>query len=74
MGQSDVLAFVSAKVGGVISASSPCELPRNEQVTYLKRCSSLAKCGQSSGSDVLADQVFTMMQQAEITVENLFVT
>ena len=61
------ISIVSAKVGGVLSASSPCELPCNErQVTYLKRCSSLVKCGQSSGSDVLADQVFTMMQQAKI--------
>ena len=63
-GPKQTVSVVSEKVGGVTKASSACALPRNErQVTYLK--SRISK-HQQSGQDPLADQVFTIMQQAKV--------
>lgn len=46
-------------------ASSPCELFRNErQVSYVKSHSGCIP--HSSGQDPMADQVFTLMQQAKM--------
>ena len=64
MGPKRAVSVVSAKVGGVMCAGSPCDLPRNErQVSYLK---SRSGSGQQSSSDPMADQVFAVMQQAKI--------
>lgn len=59
-GPKQVLATVSKKLGGILQASSPCELPRNErQVMYLQS-------KEKGSSDALADQVFAMMQNAKV--------
>ena len=57
-GPKDVVASVSAKVGGVIGARAPGQLPRGEmQVTNAKRT---LKFGEGH-----ADELFVMMQQAK---------
>ena len=63
-GPKQTIRVVSEKVGGVARASSACDLPRNErQVSYLKSRSSKHP---QSGQDPLANQVFTIMQQAKV--------
>ena len=63
-GPKHTISVVSEKVGGITKASSACDLPRNEcQVSYLK---SRNFRHQQSGQDPLADQVFTIMQQAKV--------
>ena len=65
VGPKRAISVVSEKVGGVMCASSPCDLPRNEfQVSYLKSRSGSGP--HSSGQDPMADQVFTVMQQVKI--------
>jgi hypothetical protein len=57
-GPKDVVASVSAKVGGVIGARAPGQLPRGEmQVTNAKRT---LKFSEGHG-----DELFVMMQQAK---------
>ena len=64
-GPKHALSTVSQIVGGVTSAASPCDLPRNErQVSYLK--SRGAKRQLLGVQDPMADQVFTIMQQAKL--------
>ena len=58
-GPKTTLSLVSEKLGGVVDADSPCELPRNErQVSYIKSKS-------TSSNLPLADQVFAIMQSAK---------
>ena len=58
-GPKTTLSLVSEKLGGVVDADSPCELPRNErQVSYIKSKS-------TSSNVLLADQVFAIMQSAK---------
>jgi len=67
VGRKREISVVSEKVGGVMCASSPCDLLRNErQVSYLKNCSGGGSGPHSSGQDLMADQVFTIIQQAKI--------
>ena len=50
---------MSEKLGGVVDADSPCELPRNErQISYIKSKT-------TSSNLPLADQVFAIMQSAK---------
>ena len=64
-GPKRTLSVVSQKVGGVTSAASPCDLLRNErQISYLKSRS--IKPQQLQVQDPMADQVFTVMQQAKL--------
>ena len=64
-GPKRTVSIVSQKVGGVTGATSPCDLPRNErQITYLKSRS--VKPQHSGVQDPMADQVFTIMQQAKL--------
>ncbi len=64
-GPKQMLATVSRELGGVQHASSPCELPRNErQVSYISM--KAKEPPTSSHGDPLADQVFTMMQNAKL--------
>ena len=63
-GPKRTISRVSQKVGGVTYASSPCDLPRNErQVSCLKGRSNEPQHGIQ---DPMADQVFTVMQQAKL--------
>ena len=64
-GPKHTISIVSQKVGGVTCATSPCDLPRNErQISYLK---SRGVTPQHLGvQDPMADQVFTIMQQAKL--------
>ena len=58
-GPKSALGIVSEKLGGIVDANSPCELPRNErQISYIKSKS-------TSSNLVLADQVFAMMRSAK---------
>ena len=64
-GPKHTISVVSQKVGGVTRATSPCDLPRNErQISYMKSCS--CKRQHSGVQDPMADQVFTIMQQAKL--------
>ena len=59
-GPKNALSIVSDKHGGIVDASSPCELPRNErQITYIKSKST------PTTSCPLADQVFAIMLSAK---------
>ena len=61
------MSVVSKKVGGVLNAQSPCELPRNErQVTYMKQKSKMSGASSSSASDPMSDQIFAIMQSAKV--------
>ena len=58
-GSKATLSIVSEKLGGVVDADSPCELPRNErQISYIKSKS-------ASPSHPVVDQVFAIMQSAK---------
>ena len=58
-GPKSTLRIVSEKLGGVVDAGGPCELPRNErQISYIKSKS-------TSSNLPLADQVFAIMQSAK---------
>ena len=57
VGPKKVLLDVSAAVGGVLSASDPCSLPRSEQVTDIRRRQKKA-CPSST------DELAVVMQKA----------
>ena len=64
-GPKHVMSIVSESLGGVMSASSPCDLPRNErQIAYIKEASK-GKSAKHLLADPLADQIFTIMQQTK---------
>lgn len=67
-GPKQVLATVLKELGGVQHASSPCELPRNEQQNSYIQQKSKGSCVVAQGGSVnpLADQVFAMMQSAKV--------
>ena len=55
------MSVVSEMVIGVLHAKSPCELPQKErQVSYVK-----LKSSTETGTDLLSDQIFAIMQSAE---------
>ena len=63
------MSAVSKKIGGVLNAISPCELPQNEcQVLYVKQKSKTCNVFTGSGSDPVCDQVhvFAIMQSAKV--------
>ena len=66
-GPKHIMSTVSKSVGGVMSALSPCDLPRSErQINYLQRTTKCSGEEISAGKDPFADQVFAMMQQAKL--------
>jgi hypothetical protein len=67
-GPKQVLSVVSKSVGGIVSAASPCDLPRNErQIAYIQRSGKSRSLSSSSvEGDPLADQVFALMQKAKL--------
>ena len=65
-GPKRTISVVFDKFGGVIGASSSCELPRNErQISYIKQRSN-TKAQHTVGLSPLADQVFVLMQQSKL--------
>ena len=65
MGPKRAISVVSEKVGGMMSADSPCSLSQNERpVSYLESCSGSGP--QSNSQDPIADQMFAVMQHARI--------
>ena len=57
-GPKHVVSMVSKKVGGVLNAHCPGELPRNErQVTYMKQKSKMSGASTSSASDPVSEAV-----------------
>ena len=64
-GPKQVLAIVSRELGGVQHASSPCELPRNEQQVSYIQSKSKASTSQGGVINPLANQLFAMMQSAK---------
>ena len=62
-GPKETVEYLSSAVGGVVNASAPGELPRNEkQVTNLRQ---LAKVkGHSCGPSGEVDELFVVMQRA----------
>ena len=58
-GPKQVLGVVSKSVGGVVAATSACDLPRNErQIAYIQRSTKSRSLSSSSlVGDPLADQV-----------------
>ena len=73
-GPKHVVSAVSKKIGGVLHAKSPCELPRNErQVSYVKQKSKMCRVSTGIGSDPLCDQVFAIMQSAKVGDRDGFV-
>ena len=68
-GPKHVVGTVSKKMGGVLCAKNPYELPRKEcQVSYVKQKSKMCSVAVSTGpvSDHVCDQVFAIMQSAKI--------
>lgn len=67
-GPKQVLGVVSKSVGGVVAATSACDLPRNErQIAYIQRSTKSRSLSSSSlVGDPLADQVFALMQKAKL--------
>ena len=66
-GPKQVVASVSAVAGGVLRASAPGQLPRDEkQVTNFKAREGLAsrQCATNVGKDAAADDLFLVMQKA----------
>ena len=70
-GAKQIVSNVPAKVGGVLCASDPCSLPRNEQQVYdVKRRQKKATQGTSAGVDELG----AVMQRAYLQDhENVFI-
>lgn len=65
-GPKEVLASVSAGVGGILHASYPGELPRDEQQIsqYKKRC--VASSSGISQLSTKGDELYTVMLQAQL--------
>ena len=61
------MSAVSKEKGGVISAGSPCDLPRNErQIAYIQRASKNQVLTTHTLKDPLTDQMFAIMQEAKV--------
>lgn len=66
-GPKQVMSVVSKSVGGVISATSPLDLPRNErQIAYIQGTSKSQSLAATKHTDPLADQNFAIMQEAKV--------
>ena len=63
-GPKQIISAVSKVKGGVISAGSPCDLPRNErQIAYIQHASKNQVMTTPTLKDPLTDQVFAIMQE-----------
>ena len=66
-GPKEILSDISAKVGGVLAATDPCSLPRNEQqiVDAKRRQKKVEACGSTSGVDELGVVMQTAYMEDE---------
>ena len=62
-GPKNVLRMVSDKIGGITTAKSPCELPRNERQVMYTRGKSSGHCANEG------DEIFAIMQSAKLEDE-----